>query len=310
MSSPPGASRIFPLRCITMKTRTLKSLCVVPAIAVLSLPIPTQAGVLGVLDAANLLVNETTMASNIAQNFQLTAIKHQLKNKSPGTVIHHTVNIDKATTNIDKSTTSIDESTTNIDTTTTNINKNIEFNTEINNDFTWIINKDGGDEIIPIPFQGHFDKIMDGQSVKDYTEHYRTVSDYEKKSLDQYADGTIDEASRARKAANDALVAAIAEDEKALSDDAQSVNAIFEIAKGKNAQGHAKQLQVANALAASELSQMMKLRAMMLASEASRAAEAQATADREARAIAVGRSVRTGLDTIVMKAKLPRAAPN
>ncbi|URL58453.1 hypothetical protein IM816_18015 [Luteibacter flocculans] len=293
-----------------MKKRTKKSIRVAPAIAVLLASSTAQAGVLNVLDAANLVVNETTMFSNVAQNFQLTAIKHQLKSKDKGTVIHHTINIDKSALHIDKSTQNIDTSTTNIDTTTTNINKNIEINTEINNDFTWIINKEGGDEIIPIPFEKQFNKIMDGQTVDQYTGHYRTISDYESRPLANYADGTIDEASRARKAANDTLVAAIADDEKALRVDAENANAIFTIATSENAKGHAKQLQVANALAASELNQMMKLRAMMLASESARAAESQASADREARSVAVGRNVRSGLENAIMKAKLPRAAPN
>ena len=69
----------------------------------------------------------------------------------------------------------------------------------------------------------------------------------------------------------------------------------------RSTQGHGRQLQVANALAGSQIDQTMKLRSMLLASEEARAAEAQAMADKDARAIATGKRLRDGLADAIRK---------
>jgi conjugal transfer/entry exclusion protein len=245
---------------------------------------PASAGILAVnvVDQANLLINElnkaanvTSAGSNLAQNLQLKAIKRQLSNNKDGTVIHHTINIDKQ----------------------------LEINTEINTEFNWIINEGGG-EIVPIPFD--LGKVMGGNEVKKYTRYYNTVDAHEKDPLGHFGDQTAFEASRARKAANDALVHAIASDDKALQSEANALKDLAAISN--NAKGHGHQLQVANALAGSQINQLMRLRSLTLVSEAARAAEVQAAADRDARAVAVGRRLRKGMDDALEKTKLRSAS--
>lgn len=251
----------------------------------------THAGVgygVPVIDAANLamntvntLANEANAAANlenaavntasaVLNGFQLRQLKrisHQLSDASKGTVIHHTVNIDKS----------------------------IEFNTEIDNEFTWIINRETDNEIIPIPFEvkQKLDNVRGGQSTADYTAHYQTVDDYTKQPLGRFGDPSTSESSRARKAANTALVEAISADELALDSEAKAMKDLAELTK--TVKGHGNQMQVANALSATQINQLAKLRSMMLVAETARVAELQAKADREARAVAVGKQLRAGL---------------
>ena len=75
----------------------------------------------------------------------------------------------------------------------------------------------------------------------------------------------------------------------------------------QKSQGTGHQLQVANALAGSQAVQLVKLRSLMLASEAARAAEAQASADKDARAIAVSKQLNDGLSSAVSHSLTPRS---
>jgi len=240
-----------------------------------------------VLDFDNLLVNEAILFSNFAQNVQLEKIREELVDGGDHTVKNYTFNIDNSTKNIDNS--------------THNIDKSISYNTEIHNDFTWIINKDG-EEIIPIPFGDKLGEVMKGQSTEAYTGHYQSLEHHERNPLGKYGDATAAEGSRARKAANDALVEAVAADEAAMNAEVVGVKRLLDLTK--TSKGHGRQLQVSNALAGSQINQLMKLRAMMLASETAHAAEAQAAADRDARAVAVGKKLREGLDNAMNQAKV------
>lgn len=210
------------------------------------------------------VVNAT---SNVIQNFQLASIKHSLTYQGPGTINNHTFNIDKS----------------------------IKFNTQIDTDFTWIIGE-GGDEEVPIPgpVSEKMEEILGGQSSDDYAKGFQSASYYGKDMKDFGGAGV--EGSRARKAANDALVKSIEVGQDGLKEDAELLEDWREMSK--KAKGHGRQMQIANAFAGSQVSQMMKLRAAMLVSEASRAAEAQAAADKDARAIATGIAMREGLDDL------------
>jgi conjugal transfer/entry exclusion protein len=222
----------------------------------------------------NAIANEVNAASNLIRNGQLEEIRRQLSSKEEGTIINYT-----------------------------------QINTDIDAHFTWIINKETGDEIIPIPrdVQTKVDGIRKGQTTTQYTSHYKSLDMIgETEATGRYADNDTVEASRARKAANDALVEAIAHDELALSSEAKALRELQD--HTNDAKGHGNQLQAANALAGSQINQLMKLRSMMLVSEAARAAESQAAADREARAISVGKHLREGLSDVLRETRLVPAA--
>lgn len=268
-----------------MMTTSAASASVLPVIDYANLGVNSSNLAANVANAAtnllNLEANKLTLASNALQMGQLELIRHALVDENNGTVKNYTINIDKSMTKVET---------------------NIAFNTEINTDFTWIINK-GSDEIIPIPFdvKNKLKKVMNGKDTEAYTSHYRTVADYEKYAS-SYGDDTAVESSRARKAANDAWVEALAADQDVLNADAKNMQEVLKFAK--DARGHGRQLQVANSLAATEVDQLMKLRGVMLASEVARAAQTQAQADREARAVAIGKRLREGLDSAIEKTKL------
>jgi conjugal transfer/entry exclusion protein len=218
------------------------------------------------------VVNAT---SNIIQNFQLKAIKHSLTNTGNGTINNYTNNIDNSTKNIDKS---------------------IHENTEIwDTDFTWIINTEHGDEEVPIPapVAEKLNAVLDGKTSDEYASAFQAAAYYEDVIKEENIVPVSMEGSRARKAANDALVKSIELDQAGLTEDAGSLAKFME--KGIQAKGHGHQLQVANALAGTEVNQLMQLRSMMLVSEAAHAAEAQAAADKESRAIATSRALRADL---------------
>jgi len=102
--------------------------------------------------------------------------------------------------------------------------------------------------------------------------------------------------SRSRKAANDALVSSVNLEREAIGSEFTQLGSLS--ARIKEGQGQGHQLQVANALASTQVHQMMKLRSMMVVSEAARAAEAQVAAEKDARAIAVSKHMRAGLDGV------------
>lgn len=255
----------------------------VAAMAVMAV-VPAKAVI--VFDPLNFLVN-------IGSNVMLHNIYHQLKDTGQGTVIYNTQNIDNSTKSIDKSTTSIDK--------TTNLSYQLDItNTNIDASFTWIINNNGGGgEIIPIPkeVKDRLAAVMNAQSVEDYTAHYKPLEEYETKAFGNYGDATAVESARARRAANTALVQAVSSHEAELADDAEAFRALQQ--KASKAEGRNAQLQIANALAASEINQLAKMRSMMVVAEAQRAADAQAAADKDARAMAVGKAMRAGLDSAI-----------
>lgn len=238
-------------------------------------------------------------ASNVAQNFQLTMIKHTLTDKGNGTINHYTNNIDNSTKSIDVTATKIHNVNTEI------FNKTV-YNTAITADFTWIINK-GSDEIIPIPYE--VEKMLAkvrGEGDSDaYAARFKEASTYYASLGGKQGDTTAAgfEGSRARKAANDALVKVLDIEEGRLAGEAEGLEDLAD--KSNKAEGHGRQLQIANALAGSQANQLIKLRSIMLASETARAAEAQAVADKEARAIATSRRLRDGLDDAIVTARKP-----
>jgi len=241
-----------------MKREKVSALAIVLATGTVATG-PAQAGI-PVFD----IVNAT---SNVIQNFQLASIKHSLTYQGPGTINNHTYNIDKS----------------------------IEFNTQIDADLTWIIGE-GDDEEVPIPgpVSEKMAEILGGQSSDDYAKGFQSASYYGKDMEDFRGAGV--EGSRARKAANDALVKSIEVGQDSLKEDAALLKDWRDMSN--KAEGHGRQLQIANAFAGSQVGQLMKLRAAMLVSEASRAAEAQAAADKDARAIATGIAMREGLDDL------------
>lgn len=212
-------------------------------------------------------------ASNVIQNFQLTKIKKALSGKGETTINHYTSNIDNWTKNIDNS---------------------MNINTDITADLTWIISIGSGDEDVPIPkgVIGTIEAVLGGKSSDDYVAGFQSATYYVDRKEEGFDEGGL-EGSRARKAANDALMKSIDISRIGLQKEAESRHEWFQ--KSLEVTGQARQLQVANSLAHSEVDQLMKLRSMMLVSEAARAAENQASADKDARAIATNRALRDGL---------------
>lgn len=235
---------------------------VVKAVAVLAVNVvlmgEAKAGI-PVFDFVNSL-------SNVVQNWQLAKIKHALAGKGPTTINHYTNNIDKSTT----------------------------INTELSGDFTWIISVGGDDEDVPIPGEitAKLGAILGKKTSDEYAAGFQSASYYKERPQNNSDDFGI-EGSRARKAANDALVKSIEISQESLGREAKwRQKSMDETLKVK---GHANQLRVANWLAHTQVDQLMKLRSMMLVSEAARAAEAQASADTDARAIATGHALRDGI---------------
>lgn len=177
---------------------------------------------------------------------------------------------------------------------THNIDNSITKNTTIDADLTWIISY-GKDEIVPIPREVAV-KLQDvlGEKTSDaYAAQFQAAEYYDKPHEDGDYMLTSMEGSRTRKAANDALVKSIEMNQLALKEEAARVKGLSDLTRSTD--GHGRQLQIANALAGAEVDQLMRLRSMMLVSEASRAAEALAVADRDARAIATSKAMREGL---------------
>jgi len=212
-----------------------------------------------VIDAANEI-------SNLIIKAELLGIHRALKSDDEGSINYYTANIDNSITK----------------------------NTEINADLTWIISH-GKDEVVPIPreVEVRLEKVLGNKTSDEFAAQFQSAKFYgEPSEIDDYVAASI-EGSRARKAANDALVKSIEVDQVALKEEAARVKELSDLTRTTVGQG--RQLQIANALAGVEADQLMRLRSMMLVSEASRAAESLAAADRDARAIATSNAMRAGL---------------
>lgn len=258
----------------------------------------SMAGVAETASAGIPVFDLMNFATNVAQNVQLTKIQKTLTRQDSGTINYYSHNID--------------QSTTHIDTITTNINTTLTNNTEINVDldFTTIINKGTGGEIIPVPravtrlleeLHAPGDSDTYAAKFRDAATYYAQLGGEEPDAASPGFDG-----SSARKAANNALVKIIDIEQTRLSDEATTLKDLSEL--NQKVQGHARQLQVANAIAGSQANQLMQMRSMMLASESARAAEAQATADKDARAIATGAHLREGLGKAIRATSKPLPA--
>ncbi len=250
-----------------------------------------------VFDIPNLVVNKANFV-------QLIRINKQLSDGGPDTIKNYTWNISNTTENINTNVVVVKDTVNNIDKSTTNILDITQSNYDIDMDFTWIINNDGG-EIIPIPgvVEDKLKLVANWDDVDTFNGKFKTAEEYGSLPDGGFTPAATFEGSRARKAANDALVQAIGSEKNAFDAELAGLKKIAEV--GEKAQGHGHQLQVANALAVSQINQLMKLRSMMLVSEASRAVEAHAEADKEARAIAVGNHLRKGLDGAVNQSLTP-----
>lgn len=179
-------------------------------------------------------------------------------------------------------------------------------NYDIDTKLVWIINNPG-DEVIPIPdpVKKKLDLVVGEGGTEKYTAHFKAAGDFgdlPEGGYDNKAD--VFEGSRVRKAANDALVEAVSHEQNAF--DAE-YKALGDLAKlNKTTQGHGNQLQIANALAGSQVHQMMKLRSMIMVSESARAAELQVAADKDARAIAISDHLRDGLESAARQTMVAR----
>jgi conjugal transfer/entry exclusion protein len=261
----------------------IRQACARALIMATSLMATSAHAVVPVIDVVN-------ATSNIIQNVQLKAIKKSLSDPKAMVVNN--------TTHIDNSTKEINKSTKEINTSISNVEKYTQINMEINKSLTWIINKESGDEIIPVP-RDLVDKLeaIHGKDPVRYVENFKDAAGYLSGKDIPAANKAIFEGSRARKAANDMLVDAIELEQAAMGDEMQSLKIIKH--HGEDVAGHGRQLQVANALSMSQINQMMKLRSSLMVSEAQRAAEAQVSADRDARAIATSVRMRDGLDDAI-----------
>jgi conjugal transfer/entry exclusion protein len=246
---------------------------------------PAHAGLL-VFDPINFI-------GNIAQVIELKKIRYSLVSQSAGTVNHYTKNIDNHTENIKV--------------TNNRILQHNEWNYDIDASFTWIINNGDGEIIpIPTPIKEKMKEILGGGSAERYADNFKDAAYHLGKAATEEPKELF-EGSRARKAANDLLVQQIETEQKVMEDEVRALEELHH--RNKGLQGHGHQLQMANALSASQINQMMKLRSSMLVSEAQRAAEAQVAADRDARAIATSARMRAGLSEAIASSKPLRIAP-
>lgn len=254
---------------------------------------------LPVIDAANLVVNTVDAAFNgvdmvIDYNIylemqkarqQLIDIKDTLTDKSDGTILYYTANIDDSTTNIDKSTQNIDKSTTEI---VSYEKKNYDITKTFNN----ITNNyygvgDGGE--IPTSLKDSLSDQIKNASI------YNNAATYVQGGVANPENLTeIDiKASANQKSANDALVTALSAHGDSLGKQMDGIKQLAE--EGVKIEGHGNQLAYANALAGAQAVQLIELREMMLAAENARAAKVQADADTKSRQIAAAKTLREGL---------------
>lgn len=238
-----------------------------------------------VIDVPNLFVNKFNF-------LMLAKIRDELHDKTEGTVNNNTYNTSNNTANIDIKTSQLVEYN--------------RWNYDIDNSFTWIINEGGG-EIIPIPkvVENKMRKILDGKTVDVFTGQFKSAADYKKLPVGSYGNAAVFDGSRARKAANDTLVQAVESEQQAFHGELDALKALAVL--NKETKGHGNQLQLANAFSASQINQMMKLRSMMLVSEAARATEAQVEADKDARAIAASERLQDGLKDAANQGLVPDA---
>lgn len=260
---------------------------------VIAMVMVVGSGTAGVVSAGVPVIDVANLVMNVVQSVQLKKIQKTLTNNSSGTINYYTNNIDKSNTHIDES--------------TTNISKNTTINTEISTDldFTLIINRGGGEEIIPVPrtVTALLEKIHAKGQDEEYASKFADAATYYVKAGERGPVEAGFEGSRARKAANDALVKSLDLEQDRLASDAKALTKLAGMID--DVQGHGRQLQVANAIAGTQANQMLEIRSMMLASESARAAESQAAADKEARAIATGKHLREGLDKAASTASRP-----
>jgi conjugal transfer/entry exclusion protein len=254
-----------------MKEKTRAAIRCFTLAASVATALPAQAML--VLDIPNFIVNKLSL-------IQLKLIRNELHNPEAGTVNYNTLEINKS------------------------VQLSYENNYAIDADFTWIFNNGG--EIIPIPklIQGKLKDILNNNSVEKYTAYYRDADGFGDFPEGGYKDNVAFEGSRSRKAANDALVSSVNLEREAIGSEFTQLGSLS--ARIKEGQGQGHQLQVANALASTQVHQMMKLRSMMVVSEAARAAEAQVAAEKDARAIAVSNHMRAGLGTAANQSVVPR----
>lgn len=284
-----------------MKGRTRQCAAMLTAVATMSATTPAMAGI-PVFDAMN-------FASNLVQSVQLKKIQKTLNSQQAGTINYYTKNIDDHSMKIEDYSSHIENHTRTINESTTNIEHNITLNTVIDADFTWIINKGSDDEIIPIPraVAPLIAKIRGDGDSEAYAGRFHEAADYyAKRDDDPAGEGGGFEGSRARKAANDAWVQLLDAEQTRLEEEGEGLQKLANDSNG--VEGHARQLQFANALAVSQVNQLIKMRSMILASDSARAAEAQASSDREARAIATARHLRDGLDRAMVASRAPGPA--
>ncbi|PTR35434.1 P-type conjugative transfer protein TrbJ [Luteibacter sp. OK325] len=261
-----------------MKEKTKAAIRCFTLAASVATALPAQAML--VFDIPNFVVNKLSLV-------QLKLIKDELHNTDKGTVNYNTLEINKSTLEVNKS-----------------VQLSYENNYAIDASFTWIFNNGG--EIIPIPklIQGKLKDILNNNSVEKYTAYYRDADGFGDFPEGGYKDNVAFEGSRSRKAANDALVSSVNLEREAIGSEFTQLGSLS--ARIKEGQGQGHQLQVANALASTQVHQMMKLRSMMVVSEAARAAEAQVAAEKDARAIAVSKHMRAGLGTAANQSVAPR----
>lgn len=254
---------------------------------------------LPVIDAANLVVNTVDAAFNgvdmvIDYNIylemqkarqQLIDIKDTLTDKSDGTILYYTANIDDSTTNIDKSTQNIDKSTTEI---VSYEKKNYDITKtfyDITNNYYGVTG--GGD--IPTSLKDSLsDQVKDASSYNDADSYVQSGIAKPENLTDVGV-----KASANQKSANDALVAALSAHGDSLE---KQMNGIKQLAEeGVKVEGHGNQLAYANAIAGAQAVQLIEMREMMLAAENARAAKVQAEADTKSRQVAATKSLREGL---------------
>lgn len=98
-------------------------------------------------------------------------------------------------------------------------------------------------------------------------------------------------ASESQKKANDALFKTVADQQKALKDDARQLERIQSAAT--NAQGQMEAIGYANQLASNQANQLLQIRTMLTAQQNAEAARAAAELDAEARGSARAKQMRT-----------------
>lgn len=204
---------------------------------------------------------------------------------------------------------SIDKHAAQIESDTTNINNYTIQNFETSNSYKWITNNYYGDDFTCPPDAGpdecdgsinasvdaSYAKLIDQASLKDYVDSYKDAREYNGSIASQgnLADIGV-KASANKKLANDALATTLSTQRGAIKRQSSAINALMN-QNNSAQQGHAHQLQLANALASAQTVQLQEMRSLMLAQANAQAAEAQAKADKESRELAASKGLRRNL---------------